>query len=136
LEIEKSSQEDPPPQPKKVAQQQPRVKQNKIPQVIQEKPSIKATLDNIIKGSHGNMTVPAIISRLHSLHAQDISDEGAWEDERLIRLVSQCNLQAKKENPGNYDNFSQLGIGDHSTANSDIDPSNNDAFHALMPAKI
>ena len=138
LEIEKTSSEEKPEQSRKVAQQEPAKQQqnNKVPQVIQEKPSIRSTLDNIIKDSRGNMSVPAIISRLHSLHAQDISDEGAWEDERLIRLVSQCNLQAKKNNPGNFDNFNNLGQGDHSTADSDIDASNTDAFNALMPAKI
>lgn len=136
LEIEKTSSQEEEPQPKKIAQQQPKPSQDKVPQVIQEKPSIRSTLDNIIKDSRGNMSVPAIISRLHSLHAKDISDEGAWEDERLIRLVSQCNLQAKKNNPGNFDNFSNLGQGDHSTADSDIDASNTDAFNALMPAKI
>jgi hypothetical protein len=137
LDIEKtSSQEEAPSQSKKVAQEQPSKQDNKIPQVIQEKPSIKITLENLIRDSHGNMTVPALISRLHSLHAKDISDEGAWEDERLIRLVSQCNLEAKKNNPGNFDNFSNLGQGDHSTADSDIDASNTDAFNALMPAKI
>lgn len=134
LEIEKtSSQEE---LPKKVAQEQPKPKNDQVPRVIQEKPSIKATLDNIINTSRGNMSVPAIISRLHSLHAQDISDEGAWEDERLIRLVSQCNLQAKTNNPSNYQNFSNLGQNDHSTADSDIDASNTDAFHALLPAKL
>ena len=138
LEIEKTSSEEKPEQSRKVAQQEPAKQQqnNKVPQVIQEKPSIRSTLDNIIKDSRGNMSVPAIISRLHSLHAQDISDVGAWEDERLIRLVSQCNLQAKKNNPGNFDNFKNLGQGDHSTADSDIDASNTDAFNALMPAKI
>ncbi len=108
----------------------------KTPQVIKEKPSIQRTLENIIKETRGNMPVPAVISRLHSLHAKDISDESAWDDERLIRLVSQCNLKAKTDNPGSYDNFDNLGQGDHSTADRDIDPSNTDAFNALMPSKL
>lgn len=109
---------------------------DKTPQVLQEKPSIKRTLENIIKETKGNMPVPAIIARLHSLHARDISDEGAWDDERLIRLVSQLNLQAKTDNPSSYENFDHLGQGDRGTADSDIDASNTDAFNALMPAKI
>lgn len=109
---------------------------HKIPQVIKEKPSIQRTLENIIKETRGNMPVPAVIARLHALHAKDISDEGAWEDEKLIRLVSQCNLKAKTDNPGNYDSFDNLGQGDHSTSDRDIDPSNTDAFNALMPSKI
>lgn len=136
----KESHEAPTAQPKKVAQSTPQkteeVNDVKVPQVIKEKPSIKHTLENIIKDSKGNMPLPAIISRLHSLHARDISDESAWDDEKLIRLVSQLNLQAKKDNPGNFDNFDMLGKGDHSTTDNDIDASNTDAFNALMPAKI
>ncbi len=119
----------------KLAQDQ-KSQNDKTPQVIKEKPSIQRTLENIIKETRGNMPVPAVISRLRSLHAKDISDESAWEDEKLIRLVSQCNLRAKTDNPGSYDSFDQLGQGDHSTSDRDIDPSNTDAFNALMPSKI
>ncbi len=119
----------------KLAQDQ-KAPNDKTPQVIKEKPSIQRTLENIIKETRGNMPVPAVISRLHALHAKDISDEGAWEDEKLIRLVSQCNLKAKTDNPGSYDSFDNLGQGDHSTSDRDIDPSNTDAFNALMPSKI
>lgn len=130
LDNVKTSTEDTSGQSKKTAQN------NSAPDVIREKPSIKTTLENIIKETRGNIPVPAVISRLRALHAADISDEGAWEDEKLIRLVSQYNLQAKKNNPGSYDNFDNLGQGDHSTVDSDIDPSNTDAFNALMPSKI
>jgi hypothetical protein len=109
---------------------------SKTPQVIQQKPSILNTLENIVKESRGNLPIPAIITRLRSLHAQDIADESAWEDERLIHLVSQYNLKAKQDNPATFDKFDQLGRGDHSTSDRDIDPSNTDAFNALMPAKI
>jgi hypothetical protein len=117
--------------------QQPRTQQNdQTPDVIKQKESILTTLQNIIKDTKGNMPLSAIISKLHSLHAKDISEESAWDDEKLIRLVSKLNLQAKKDNPGNYENYNSLGTGDHSTADSDIDASNTDAFNALMPAKI
>ncbi len=128
-----SSEEAAPSKPRKTAQAN--VNAN-MPKIIQDKPSILNTLENIVKESKGNLSVPAIISRLRSLHAGDISNEASWEDDKLIRLVSQYNLQAKTSNPSSYDNFSQLGQGDHSTADSDIDPSNTDAFNALMPAKI
>lgn len=136
--VKQSQEEIPVTQPRKIAQQQQPTSQNtnNLPKVIKEKPSIFNTLENIIKDSRGNMPLPAIIARLHSLHARDISDEGAWEDENLIRLVSQLNLQAKKDNPGNFENFDQLGQGDRSASDSDIDSSNTDAFHALLPAKI
>jgi hypothetical protein len=109
---------------------------NDTPTVIKQKPSILRTLENIIKDTHGNMPVPAVISRLHTLHANDVTDEAAWEEDNLIRLVSKFNLQAKANNPTSYENYDNLGQGDHSTADSEIDPSNTDAFNALMPAKL
>lgn len=112
-----------------------KLKNSRVPQVIQSKPSIMRTLENIVRESRGNLPVPAIITRLRSLHAQDIADDSAWEDERLVRLVSDCCEQAKRDNPSTFDKFDQLGRGDHS-ATDEIDPSNSDAFSALMPAKI
>lgn len=146
----KESQETAPARPKKTAQlaasessdfedegqEEPKKEDPRMPEVIKQKRSVLKTLENIIKDNKGNMSIPAIIARLHSLHARDIPDESAWEDEKLIHLVSKLNLQAKKDNPGNFDNFDMLGKGDHSTADSDIDVSNTDAFNALMPAKI
>ena len=120
--------------PRKTAQQQAPA-DDKIPKVIKEKPSIQQTLENIIRETRGNMPVPAVISRLHALHARDISDDGAWEDDKLIRLVSRMNLQAKTSNPSNFEQFQGLGRGDQG-GQSEIDPSNTDAFNALLPARI
>jgi len=104
------------------------------PEVIKERPGIAKTLENIIKEGKGNMSIPAILARLQSLHSQDISNSVFWEDEKLIHLISKMNLQAKQDNPANYDNFDQLGQRDHGMV--DLDVSNTDAWHALMPAKI
>jgi hypothetical protein len=140
LDNVKVSQEETFDQNTKTAQHQPQPQapgnQPDVPSIIKQKPNIMRTLENIIKETRGNIPVPAIISRLHALHANDISDEGAWEEDALIRLVSQMNLKAKSDNPDSYENFDNLGQGDHSTADSDIDASNTDAFNALMPAKI
>lgn len=142
LDNVKTSQTETSGQPTKVAQQSDQarmqeVKTNpKTPKIIEEKPSILHTLENIIRDSKGNLSVPTIISRLHALHASDITDESAWDDEKLIRLVSYFNIKAKKDNPANFENFDNLGKRDHSTADSDIDPSNTDAFNVLMPAKL
>lgn len=131
-----SQTEDEPIQKKRANVPQAEIKSNpKTPQVIVEKPSILHTLENIIRDSKGNLSVPTIISRLHSLHSNDISEESAWDDERLIRLVSYYNLKAKKNNPANFESFDNLGRQDNSINNSDIDPSNSQAFNALMPAK-
>lgn len=117
------------------AQLKTMVEDSKLPEIIKMHPQIMRTLENIIKETKGNIPVPAIISRLHALHASDIVDEGAWDDERLIRLVSSLNLKAKKDNPDSYVNLDNLGQGDR-VSNSDIDVSNSDAFNILMPAKI
>lgn len=139
LENVKTSEEDSSGSRRKTAQDESEArhkKDHKIPDVIKAKPSIIKTLENIVNDSRGNLSVPAIISRLRSLHSRDVTSESAWEDEKLIRLVSQFNLKAKTSNPGNFDRFDNLGKGDHSTADSDIDASNTDAFNILMPAKI
>ena len=139
LENVKTSSEDVPKnQPKKTAQDESaKIKNNpNIPDVIKAKPSILRTLENIVNDSKGNLSIPAIIARLRSLHSQDVSDEGAWEDEKLVRLVSNYNLRAKTSNPGTFDRFDNLGKGDHFATESDIDASNTDAFNILMPAKI
>lgn len=128
----KTSEKEDKPQATKTAQ----VSQVKLPRVMEEKPSIQKTLENIIKDSKGNMSVPTIISRLHSLHANDIADDSAWEDDDLVRFVSKYNLRAKADNPANYENFDNLGQRDRSSANSEIDSANTDAFTALMPAKV
>ena len=137
LDTVKTSEENTDKQSKKTAQTQvpqPAI-DPKTPDVIAQKPSIMKTLQNIIEQSHGNIPVPAVITRLHALHAQDVSDEGAWDDDKLIRLVSKLNLQAKTDNPGSYDNYDNLGRGDNA-ADSEIDASNTDAFNILMPARF
>lgn len=106
------------------------------PDVIRENPAILKTLENYIKTTRGNLPVPAIIDKLRSIHRGDISEDKKWEDDKLIRLVSKLNLQAKKDNPTNYEDYSNLASGDRDTADSDVDPSNTDAFNALMPAKL
>ena len=144
LDTVKTSEENTDKQPKKTAQNQaPQSGQTqpapavdpKTPDILVQKPSIMKTLQNIIQQSHGNIPVPAVISRLHGLHAQDVSDENAWDDEKLIRLVSKMNLEAKTDNPGSYDNYDNLGRGDNA-ADSEIDASNTDAFNILMPARL
>ena len=49
-------------------------------------------------------------------------------------LVSKLNLSAKSTNPGSYENYSNLGSRD-TGSDSEIDPSNTDAFYALNPVK-
>ncbi len=110
-------------------------KKRKTPAVIVKKPEILKTLENYIKDTKGNLPIPAIISKIQSIHQSDVSDAKDWEDEELIKLVSRLNLDAKRTNPGTYENYDNLGRRD-SIGDSEIDPSNTDAFHALNPAKF
>jgi hypothetical protein len=107
-----------------------------VPIVIKKCPAIGRTLENYISSTRGNLPVPAIIMKLQSIHSGDVSDAKDWEDDQLIRLVSERNLQAKKDNPAVFENFDNLGASEFSGSDSEIDQSNTDAFSALMPAKI
>jgi hypothetical protein len=104
--------------------------------VFQQKPTIANTLRNIIESSRGNLPIPTIIDKLHSLHQKDIADDNDWDDDNLIREVSRLNLEAKCNNPSSYEDDHDLGRADSSTADSDIDASNTDAFHALDTARM
>lgn len=104
------------------------------PVVMKKFPGIKNTLENYIRDTKGNLPVPAIIEKIRSIHQSDVSDGKDWDDDKLIRLVSKMNLEAKRDNPSNFENYNNLGSRDVGTE-SEIDPSNMDAFHALNPAK-
>lgn len=121
---------------KKVAQDnKPASKQTKTPIVFSKFPQIKNTLENIVKDTKGNLSVPAITERLKSIHQGDVSEASDWEDDNLIREISKQNLMAKIDNPNSYENYSNLGSR-NLDSNNDIDVSNTDAFNSLIPAKI
>lgn len=102
------------------------------PLVIQKCPQIKNTLENFIRDTKGNVSIPAIIEKVKNIHSKDISEDKDWDEENFIRLVSQLNLQAKQQNPANYEVHNNLGTVEQ-LGNNDLDASNTDAFHALMP---
>lgn len=104
------------------------------PIVIQKSPNVKQTIENYIRDTKGNLPVPAIIEKIRSIHQKDVSDAKDWEDEKLLRFISHLNLKAKQDNPNIYDNHNNLGTRDM-MSDSEIDPSNTDAFHALNPVK-
>lgn len=108
--------------------------ENVEPIIIKKCPKIKNTLENIIQSSSGNLSLPAIIDRLRSIHQSDISDGKDWEDQGLIIYVSRLNLKEKGKHSHDTDE-SHLGMRD-SSSTDDIDPSNTDAFNSLNPAKI
>lgn len=106
------------------------------PIVIKKCPSIRSTLENYVKDTKGNLSIPAIIGHVQNIHSGDVSDAQDWEDENLMRFVSRLNLEAKKNNPSTFQTYTNLGHRDSDSAEKDLDPSNTDAFNSLMPAKI
>lgn len=107
-------------------------KHSRKPDVIKKFPSIETTIENHIRDMKGNTSVPAIIDKIRTIHKSDVSDDKDWDDDKLIIFVSKLNLDAKSNNQDNFHNDSHLGERDHDV---DVDASNTDAFHALMPAK-
>lgn len=110
-------------------------KKDFTPIVIKKVPSIKSTLENYIRDTKGNLPIPAIIDKIRSIHRSDVSEAKDWDDDKLLKMVSHLNLEAKRSNPGIYENYSNLGRQDN-TGDSEIDPSNRDAFHSLNPVKL
>jgi glutaredoxin len=103
------------------------------PIVIEKHPEILNTIKNYIETTKGNISVPAIIEHVKSIHRNDVSDEKSWDDDNLIRLVSKLNLKEKAKTPENT-NTHNLGKVDYNS-NDNVDQSNSDAFFSLMPAK-
>lgn len=107
--------------------------EKKLPVVIMKCPQIETTLDNVIKSTRGNLSIPAIINKIRSIHENDVSEAKDWDDNDLIIHVSQKNLAAKSENTDS-NNLSQLGSLNDISHDDDIDPANTDAFNSLVPA--
>lgn len=105
------------------------------PVIFQKCPKIKNTFENYVRENKGNLVVPAIIAKIKSIHQNDVSDAKDWDDDDLIKYVSNLNLKAKADNPDLGMNENNLGTHDDMNE-SEIDPSNNDAFYALTPVKF
>ena len=106
-----------------------------IPIVIRKVPNIKNTIQNYIRDTKGNLPIPAIVEKVRSIHRNDVSEAKDWDDDNLMRLISEMNLEAKRTNSDSFQQYQNLGSRDQSN-DSDIDPSNSDAFHALNPVKL
>lgn len=119
----------------KIIPVEPKQEDANTPDVIKDNPTILKTLENYIRSTKGNLPIPAIIDKVRSIHRADVAENKVWEDDKLIRFVSKLNLEAKKNNPASYENYSNLASNDYNS-DSDISASNTDAFNALMPAKF
>lgn len=120
---------------KKTASDKNNTNNKTTPAVIIKCPAILNTLQNYIRDTKGNLPIPAIVDKIRSIHSGDVSDAKDWDEDKLLRLVSRLNLNAKKDNPSVYQNYQNLGIREQLNE-SELDPSNVDAFHALNPVKF
>jgi hypothetical protein len=102
-----------------------------IPNIIKKCPTIKITIENIVDSTRGNLSIPAILDRVRSIHQTDV-DAKDWDDDSLIYFISRVNLNKKQNFPeGNYNN-----LGKFDSSDADVDLSNSDFFNCLNPAKI
>jgi tetrahydromethanopterin S-methyltransferase subunit F len=97
-------------------------------------PPIKNTIDNWIEAVHGNLPVPAVITRAKEIHRNDISDDQAWDDDGLLAYVNDKCQEVQERYPTANDS-TNLGRLPH-FSEEDIDPSNRDALHCLNPVAI
>lgn len=106
---------------------------NTTPTIFTSAPTVKNTLENFIRETRGNSTVPAIIEKLKEIHRMDIPDPKDWEDDNLVRYISEMNSKEKQKYPKNEAEYIELGRAPR-LQDKDIDAENTDAFHSLMPA--
>jgi hypothetical protein len=102
------------------------------PSIFKEHPEIKETFDNYINDTRGNLSVPAVIDRVKSIHRHDV-DDISWSDEALVEYVDAKCHDAKSHNP--MPEAQGLGHVTHFNDTTDVDPSNRDAFFSLNPSK-
>jgi hypothetical protein len=104
------------------------------PTVIQQYPQIKITIENFIKDTNGNLPVPAILNKIKAIHKNDISDNRHWDEEKLLRFISNLNLQAKSKSFDTTQSsfLGKLDLKDMDETNMD----SNDFLGGLTNSKI
>jgi len=105
-----------------------------VPAAIKKCPEIKVTIENYIKTTNGNLSLPAVFEHIKSIHKTDVQDAD-WEDNNLLEFINNLNSKEKQKYNNKDRDYSNLGLADDSN-NSDIDISNSDAFAILNPAKM
>lgn len=118
---------------KKLHKSVEKVKDLPLPKVIKEVPSILKTLENYIESTKGNLDIVAILEKVKDIHKSDVSNANDWDDENLLRLISDKKL---KEQINKVDDREHHNLGRPDTSIDNFNDSNTDAFSALMPAKI
>jgi hypothetical protein len=117
---------------KKVAEKE-EVKKNSKPSLLMQHPHIEITINNYCSDTKGQQDVPSIMEKVKSIHKRDVSDDSLWDQEDLIKFVNDLNEKCKQQHHTTEDN--NLGKVHFHNNKDDIDPSNQDAWHGLMPVK-
>ncbi len=113
---------------------QPNQKVDSTPIVIKKCPRIADTIKNYIESTRGNLSLPAILNKVRTIHKNDVSESSDWDDDNLLRWISKENLLAKTKNAPVDTDYASLGKNDNLGDDTDIDPSNTDAFNVLNTA--
>lgn len=91
-------------------------------------------LKNRIQSTKGSTSISALKETARSVFHNTISEDKYWEDPNLTvfinNLISQEKNKHSHETNSNNNNLGKIDIN----LSQDSDPSNNDAFHILMPA--
>lgn len=101
-------------------------------ELFKKLPQVKITVDNYLEDTRGNLPLPAVLQKIKSIHSIDVSDDSMWNDENFLRYLKDKSLEVKQKNPSSDANYSNLGKVPQFN-DTDIDPSNTDALHSLMP---
>jgi len=101
------------------------------PKLLLDYPEIDATIENYIRDTKGNLSVPAVLLKVKTIHNNDVQDTKLWKEDSLLKYISKLNT-IEKENSNHKDENYNLGTIDKD--NKDIDPENTDAFKSLLPA--
>lgn len=65
--------------------------------LFQKYPNVKQTIINCIKDNNGTLSLPSILERVKSIHHNEVSNEGLWNDDALVKFISKTNLQEKSK---------------------------------------
>lgn len=105
------------------------VKKNSKPRILMLYPQIELTINNYINDTNGTQSLPAILSHIRNIHKKDTNEDNLWEAEDLIKFIDKLNGNKNSEKNNDSSNLGKLDRQDH----KDVDPSNYDVFHSLMP---
>lgn len=90
-------------------------------------------IKNRAESTKGSISVPALKETTRAVFNNKVSDDRYWEDPQLLIYIHNVVSDEKKKHHRDEQqngNFGKIQVN----INYDADPSNNDAFHILMPA--